>query len=224
MIRSLLMSAAATLMLQSAPTRLYTDPAGRFTFSYPATFGSPSPGTNDGFGDRVAAVRFSTFPATYGGEAVLTRGFPLVDLQAAGGLYDGLTLEIFSEPLRALVVAHLPRLTAANLCAALAQPSHIDVEAPAFGSLTRQQRVAIGQTDVMRNANPRVVECRIAGDTVTFDKQRAFQPGSPAQHVYGVARFLPGPFSTFQVIAGGNAPDRVTLAAVDDLVASFRSR
>jgi hypothetical protein len=224
MMRSLLTSAAATLMLQSAPMRLYTDPAGRFAFSYPSTFGSASAGTNDGFEDRVAAVRFSTFPATYGGEAVLTRGFPLVDLQAAGGLYDGLTLEIFPAPLRALVVAQLPRLTAANLCAALAQPRHIDLEVPALGSLTPQQRAAIGQTDLMRNANPRVVECRTAGDTVTFDKERAFQPGFPAQHVYGVVRFLPGPFSTFQLIAGGGAPDRATLAAVGDLVASFHSR
>src|SRR5215475_6448495 len=123
MIRSLLIG-AATLMLQSAPTRLYTDPAGRFTFSYPSTFGSPSAGTNDGFGDRAAAVRFSTFPATYGGEAVLMRGFPLIDLQAVGGLYDGLMLEVFPAPLRALVVAQLPRMTAASLCAALAQPRH----------------------------------------------------------------------------------------------------
>src|SRR4029077_757580 len=90
------------VMLQSAPTRLYRDPMGRFTFSYPSTLGSTQPGTNDGFQDRVAAIRFSTFPARFKGEAVLTRGFPLIDLQAVGGLYDSLTLEIFPEPLRAL--------------------------------------------------------------------------------------------------------------------------
>ena len=133
---------------------------------------------------------------------MLTRGFPLIDLQAAGGLYDSLTLQIFPGPLRALVVAQLPRLTAANFCMALAQTQHLDPRLPAFSSLTPQQRQAIGMTDAMRNSNPRVVECRTAGDTVTFDKERAFEPGSPTQHVYGTVRFLTGPYSTFQLIAG----------------------
>src|SRR5438477_9815308 len=95
MIRPLALSALAVLVVQAVPTKPYRDPGGRFTFFYPAAFGIASPGTNDGFGDRVSAVRFSSFPARYGGEAVLTRGFPLIDLQAAGGLYDSLTLEIF---------------------------------------------------------------------------------------------------------------------------------
>jgi hypothetical protein len=33
--------------------------SGRFEFRYPAAFGDPLPGTNNGFGDRVAAIRFS---------------------------------------------------------------------------------------------------------------------------------------------------------------------
>jgi hypothetical protein len=37
-------------------------------------------------------------------------------------------------------------------------------------------------------------------------------------------RFLRGSFSTFQLIAGGAAPDRATLKTIDDLVASFRLR
>jgi hypothetical protein len=224
MIRLLISCAAAVLMLQSAPAVQYEDPGGRFTFSYPSTFGSSAAGTNDGFADRAAAVRFSRFPATYGGEAVLTRGAPLIDLQAVGGLYDSLTLEVFPAPLRALVVAQLPRLTAANFCTALGQRLHIDPDLPAFGPLTPQQKQAIGQTDLMRNTNPRVVECRTSGDTITFDKERAFQPGYPAQHVYGAVRFLRGSFSTFQLLAGGAAPDRATLQTVDDLVASFRLR
>jgi hypothetical protein len=77
-------------------------------------------------------------------------------------------------------------------------------------------------TDVMRNANPRVVECRVVGDTLSFDKERAFQPGSPTQHVYGTVRFLNGPYSTFQLIAGGAAPVRSTLTAIERLVASFQ--
>ena len=73
------------------------DPARRFRFSYPASFGEPSPGTNDGIGDRVAAFRFSVFSSGIGGEAALTSGFPVIDLQAAGGLYDANALEVFPE-------------------------------------------------------------------------------------------------------------------------------
>jgi hypothetical protein len=61
-------------------------------------------------------------------------------------------------------------------------------------------------------------------DSVSFDKERAFQPGSPTQHVYGTVRFLSGPYSTFQLIAGGDAPDRSTLMAIERLVASFQPR
>ncbi len=222
MIRAFLFAAAGVMMLQSAPELLYQDPAGRFTFSYPSTFGSLGAGTDDGFADRVAAVKFSTFPAVWGGEAVLTRGFPLIDLQAAGGLYDSLTLQVFPDPLRALVVAQLPRLTAANFCEALAQAQHLDLRLPAFGSLTPQQQQAIGITDAMRNLNPRVVECRTVGDIVSFEKERTFQLGYPTQHVYGTVRFLRGPYSTFQLIAGGPSPDRPTLAAIERVVASFK--
>jgi len=84
---------------QSGGQLIYEDPQSRFTFHYPAEFGMPSPGTNNGFGDRVAAIRFARFSAgvqggtlVWGGEAALTRGFPLLDLRAAGGLYDEITL------------------------------------------------------------------------------------------------------------------------------------
>jgi hypothetical protein len=67
----------------------YQDPQNRFVFNYPPEFGALSPGTNNGFGDRVAAIRFARFSTgmqnrtlVFGGEAVLTRGFPLLDLQA----------------------------------------------------------------------------------------------------------------------------------------------
>src|SRR6476469_2362968 len=185
MIRSLLFCATALALLQQASTAVYRDPAGRFTFSYPSTYGSLGPGTADGFLDRVAVFRFSSFPARFGGEPALTKGFPLIDLQALGGLYDSLTLEIFPEPLRPRVVSQLPRLTLANFCAALAAPRHLDPAWPAFASLRPQERDAIGGTDVMRNTNPRVIECRTNGDMITFDKERAFQPGSSRQHVYG---------------------------------------
>ena len=224
MIRALLFCATAIALLQQTLTTVYRDPAGRFTFSYPSSYGSIGPGTDDGFLDRLAVFHFSSFPARYGGEPALTKGFPLVDLQALGGLYDSLTLQIFPEPLRTRVVSQLPRLTLANFCAALAEPRHLDPALPAFASLKPQERDAIGDTDVMRNAGPRVIECRTKGDLITFDKERAFQPGAPLQHVYGTVRFLTGTYSTFQLIAGGEAPDAAALRATEDLVASFSAR
>jgi len=213
----------ALILAQPSETRLYEDPAARFSFMFPSSFGSPSAGTNNGFGNRVAAIRFSAFPDRFGGEAVVTRGFPLVDLQAVGGLYDSLTLEIFPEPLRSLVMAQLSPLTTANFCAALGQTRHVDLERPAFSSLTAAQRQAIGQTDLLRNASPRVVECQVVNDLVVFDKERALASGYPL-HVYGAVRFLPEPFSTFQLIAGGEAPTVERLSVVRQVVTSFRLR
>jgi len=109
-IRSLLLSAIVAALLQQASTAVYRDPGNRFTFSYPSAYGSIGPGTADGLLDRVASFRFDAFPARFGGEPVVTKGFPLIDLQAVGGLYDSLTLEIFPEPLRTRVVSQLPRL------------------------------------------------------------------------------------------------------------------
>jgi hypothetical protein len=219
--RSLLFCATALALLQQSPTTVYRDPAGRFTFSYPSSYGTIGHGTNDGFQDRVAVFHFSSFPARFGGEPAVTKGFPLIDLQALGGLYDSLTLEIFPEPLRSRVVSQLPRLTLANFCTALAEPRHLDPALPAFASLKPQEREGISGTDVMRNANPHVIECRTKGDMITFDKERAFGPGYPLQHVYGTVRFLSGNYSTFQLIAGGEGPSPAVTQAIEDLVASF---
>jgi hypothetical protein len=211
-------------LLQQTPTSVYRDPANRFTFSYPSTYGSIGPGTDDGFQDRVTVFRFSSFPARFGGEPALTKGFPLVDLQALGGLYDHLTLGIFPDPLRARVVSQLPRLTLANFCTVLAETQHLDPALPVFASLKPQEREAISGTDVLRNDSPKVIECRTAGDMVTFDKERAFAPGYPPQYVYGTVRFLSGSYSTFQLIAGGFAPDRAMMQTIEDLVASFTTQ
>jgi hypothetical protein len=213
------LAAAAALSLP-APL-VYRDPAGRFSFSYPDTFGSPSKGTDDGFHDRVAAVRFDHFPARLGREAVLTRGFPLVDLQAAGGLYDSITLQILPDGLRQRVMAALPLLTAETFCAAVAAPQHLDVNLPAFAGLRRQQRDGIAATDAINNTGIEVVQCRRADQIVVFDKTRRASPAAPPQHVFGAVRFLTGPYSTFQFIAGGDAPDPALLATMSDVVRSF---
>jgi len=222
MTKTIVIFGLAAMTLQAVPIQLYRDSRGRFTFFYPSSFGQTAAGTNDGFEDRIAAIGFSAFPARFKGEAVLTRGFPLLDLQAAGGLYDAITLEIFPAPVRARIVANLPRLTAGSLCQALEQPTHLDPNLSALASLPSQQKGSIRQVDVLRNINPRLVTCRASGDVVVFDKERSFSAGDPVQHVYGAVRFLSPPYSTFHVIAGGDAPDAATLGVLSDLVKSFK--
>jgi hypothetical protein len=212
---------ALALLVQAAALTVHADPQGRFRFSYPSRYGATAPGTNDGFEDRVAAVRFAAFPALLGGEAALTRGPRVVDLQAAGGLYDPIALEIFPAPLRALVRSQLPPLTPPTFCAVLAQERHLDLGLPAFASLPAAQREAIGRVDAMRNVNATVVRCSLTGDVAVFDKETSFAPAGPRQHVFGAMRFLEGRYSSFQLIAGGAAPAPALLAEMDAVVRSF---
>ena len=188
----------------------YRDPQGRFRFSYPAAWGTASPGTNDGFGGRLAAVRFSQFPARLGGELVLTRGFPSIDLQAAGGLYDSIALEVFPDALRRQVLARLPRLTAATFCDALGRATHLDVSLRALPGFTAAQRDAIRRLDLTRSVDPRVRLCEQDGGATTFVRETSFQEGGPRQFVFGALRFLDGEVSSVQVVAAApNGPARI---------------
>jgi hypothetical protein len=216
------LGAAMTLaFVQADAMTEYADARGRFRFAYPTTFGIASPGTNDGFGDRVAAIRFSVFSAGLGGEAVLTRGFPLIDLQAVGWPYDSIVLEIFPDAIRSLVVGTLTPLSSDNFCQQLVREQHIDPTDTALAALTPQQRAAVAATDQMRRVSPRVVRCASDGDTVTFDEEVAFQPGSPRQRVYGAVRFLDGAYSTFQMVRAGAAPDSRVLEQMTAVVNSW---
>src|SRR5215831_17331212 len=143
MLRLVPAGTLAIALLQST-TVDYRDPSGRFSFAYPSAFGATSPGTDNGFRDRAASIRFSRFPARLGGEAVVTTGFPLLDLQAAGGLYDGMALQILPEMLRVTVVNQLPRLSPANVCGVLNQTRHVNPDAAAFADWLAPQRQAIG--------------------------------------------------------------------------------
>ena len=209
----------------------YQDQQNRFVFDYPQEFGTLSPGTNDGFGDRVAAIRFERFSAgvqrgtlVLGGEAVLTRGFPLLDLQAAGGLYDAITLEIFPDPLRAIIMRNLPRLTLTNFCTEIARTTHVDPLTPAFSSFSASQRQALQSVDRMGNVAPVVLLCEAVGDTIRFHKEVAFETGDARKHVYGAVRFLREPYSSFQMIRGGSNPPPDLLQQITALVQSWRSR
>ena len=195
----------------TAQTTTYRDPRNRFEFTYPSAFGAASPGTNDGFGDRIAAIRFAAAPSL-GGEAALTRGFPVLDRQAAGGLYDSITLGIFPDRQRAAILRDLPPLTPANFCDTIARTEHI--AGPPL----------VLRVDRMRNVEPKVLRCDVSGATVTFDKEVSSEAGGPRQHVFGAVRFLREPYSTFQFICLSAAgPPAETLTQITDLVNSWKA-
>jgi hypothetical protein len=197
----------------------YRDPAGRFTFQFPASFGDPSPGTNSGFADRVAAVRFSHLMGL-GGEAALVKGPVAVDIQALGGLYDAIALEIVPEAALPAIRAARPEVTRDNFCDLLGAADHIRSGASLPASLLGAAR----RLDRMRNIDPRVVRCGVAGDVVTFHKEATFEAGttSARQHIFGAIRFLSGAFSAFQMIRGDvSAPTATDLDALTRVVQSF---
>jgi hypothetical protein len=220
MSRALLTAAALLAVLQTPAVVEHRDPQGRFSFTHPRSYGTTSPGTNDGFGGRFAAVRFSSFPAPLGGELVLTTGFPFVDLQALGGLYDSIALEVFPDPLRRRIVAQLPRLTAANFCDALGRAVHLDVDGPALSGFTADQRAAIRRVDEIRSIKPVVVRCGQRDGVITFDRETSFGAGGPRQHIFGAVRFLDGNISSVQLVAGAPVP---RAGVIEDIAAIVRS-
>ena len=152
-----------------------------------------------------------------GGEAALTKEAPQIDLQAVGGLYDEITLQVFPRPAALVVRSALPRLTAATFCDAIARERHADPADPRLRSLNTAEKTALGQVDQMGNASPKVLRCDVSGDTVTFAKDTA------QRYVYGAIRFLPSPYSSFQLIrGGGEAPTPAMLLQITDLVNSWR--
>jgi hypothetical protein len=221
-------------MAQSSPEgwRTYHDPQSRFQFMYPDAFGSPSPGTDSGFRDRTAAIRFSEFSAgvharriILGGEAVLTAGPPQLDLQAAGGLYDSMTLQAFPASLAAVIRNALPVLTAENLCDAIGREQHLDPADGRLRSLAAEQKGAVAAVDRLGNQAPKVFRCEIRAGTVTFDKESASDRAGSSRRIYGAIRFLSGPYSSFQVIRGSaDAPGPALLQQITTLVNSWKIR
>jgi hypothetical protein len=226
------MCAIGVAMAQSQPDSLrsYQDPQNRFQFTYPGGFGAPSPGTDNGFRDRTAAIRFSEFSAGVhaqgiisGGEAVLTRGATQLDLQAAGGLYDAISLQIFPQPVANVIRNALPVLTPDNFCDAIGRERHLDPADQRLTSLTAQQRGAIANVDWMGNIAPKVLRCDIVGSTATFAKQAAVAPAGSSRYIYGSIRFLPEPYSSFQLIRGsGDEPAEALIRQMTAVVNSWR--
>ena len=226
------MYAIGVAMAQSQPNglRIYQDPQNRFQFIYPAGFGTPAPGTDNGFRTRVAAIRFSEFSAgahaghvILGGEAVLTSGAPQVDLMSAGGLYDAIGLQIFPEPIANTIRGALPALTPDTFCDAIRRGRHIDPADQRLAGLTAEQRSAIANVDQMGNVASTVLSCRVVSDTVTFKKKAAFDAAGTSRYIYGAIRFLPAPYSSFQLIRGsGDEPDEALTQQITAVVHSWK--
>jgi hypothetical protein len=226
------MYAISVAMAQSPPDslRTYRDPQNRFQFDYPAGFGTPAPGTDNGFRNRTAAIRFSEFSAgvhagriILGGEAVLTSEAPQFDLQAAGGLYDAITLQVFPEPVANVIRNALPVMTPDTFCGDIGRERHLDPADQRLTGLTAQQRAAIASVDRMGNITSKVLHCDVVGGTVTFEKEAAFDPKGASRHIYGSVRFLPAPYSSFQLIRGsGDEPGEALLQQITAVVNSWK--
>lgn len=212
---------ALLLMAQKAVLVEHRDPRGRFRFSYPKAYGTVSAGTNDGFQGRHAAVRFGAFPAMLGGELVVTRGAPTVDLQALGGLYDSIALEVFPEALRRRIVSLLPRLNAKTFCDALGRSEHLDTSPLTLPGFSPDERAGVRRIDLLRSIDPRVVRCDTQQGVMLFVRETTFDAGGPRQHIFGAIRFLDGDISSVQLVAGSAAPPREGL--VEEMAAVVRS-
>jgi len=200
----------------------HRDPRGRFEFNYPPAYGTTSPGSDDGYRDRVAAVRFSALQGL-GGEAALTKGRVVIDIQAAGGLYDEIMLQVFPAPIRQRLEEILPPLSLENFCDIIAQADHLPRDAPLDVKTAELARTA----DHARNIDPKVLLCDRSGSVVTFHKQATFTSGAATarQHLYGAVRFLPPPYSSFQFVRGSlSSPNAAALADITRMVQSFISR
>jgi hypothetical protein len=220
LVSLLVATASATGWAQAeAGWTTYRDPEGRFRFEFPASFGTPERGTDSGFGNRVAAIRFSGLMGL-GGEAALIQGPVSVDIQALGGLYDPLTLQMLPPDALAAVLAARPAVTPDAFCRLLGAADHLGPDAALPGALVDAAR----GLDRMRNIDPQVLRCVVDGGVATFHKTATFRAGtvSARQHIHGALRFLSGPYSAFQIVrAGPDAPSANDLAALTRMVRSF---
>jgi hypothetical protein len=208
----LLMATLAAQGLDGSIT--YADPQRRFTFTYPAAFGQPETGTDHGVGDRVASFRFPALPGT---EAVLTKGPVTVDRQALGGLYDLFTRQAIPEAELPPILEALAPVTPETFCPLLGQTDHLLRPA----ALSDKARAMARATDVLGNVAPKVIACTRTGSTITFDKEAGLGPGGARRRVFGAIRFLPSPYSSFQVVSFGPSPRLDGLAALTAMVSSL---
>jgi hypothetical protein len=85
---------------------------------------------------------------------------------------------------------------------------------------TADQRAAIRRVDQIRSIRPVVVRCELRDGVIAFDRETSFQEGAPRQHIFGAIRFLDGPTSSVQLVAGAPVP---RAGVIDEIVALVRS-
>jgi len=159
-------------------------------------------------------VRFQSF---IGVEAVLTKGPVTVDRQAIGSLRDYFGRELIPDAMWPSIAAAIPPATAENFCALFASTDHL---AGVTTLSARVLEVARG-ADAIGNLDPKVIACTRTGTTVVFDKEAGLGPGAGRRRVYGAIRFLPAPYSSFQIVGFGMAPTPERLADMKTLVESL---
>lgn len=212
------LAASATLLAQ-APMATYRDGRGRFSVSHPVTWGTPGVGTDDGFGDRIAAIKFPNLEGL-GGELSLVRGRLSIDIQALGGLYDDISLSALPDAVQQQVIARLTRVTPDSFCRLLGAADHLgNVQGLSATIVNLARRV-----DRVRNVDPRVLQCTLEGDMVTFHKEATFEvPAGPTrQHIFGAIRFLGTSGEAVQLVrALRTAPSAAERDAIATTIRSF---
>jgi len=194
---------------------IFRDAQNRFEFSYPANFGTPIfdikvDVSGDDSGEAFFFPQFShgvsNGKVVLEGDFVVRSGRVWVGAQALGGLYDPISvggfISAFPPILQKKLFELAEGLTMSNFCDELSKTEHIAIDDPSLVDLSGERKQAVIELDRMRNLNPKVITCKISGDTVVFDKQVLAQFGefSGIQHIYGAIRFMKGPFTSVQFI------------------------
>jgi hypothetical protein len=179
-------------------------------FRYPSGWGELQVGTNDGFGNRTLARRFSLLGGPefnspgLGGEFVLLNGRVTADWVTLGGFYSEIIMEAVPEEVKDKIVEVLPPIDQNNLCVALGDGLKIDLSAADLPPMTEAQAATLPQMHSFDNDSPEVILCRAVGETIVFYKTCQLRGGR--KYIAGAMRFdLPG-FDSCQLVARGFEP------------------
>ena len=216
---------------------IYRDAQNRFEFSYPANFGIPTSDIRSDMpgGDSGEAFFFPQFSHGFRNGKVVLEGDVVVRSGRAwvsgalGGLYDpilvGGFISVFPPVLQKKLFELAENLTIPNFCNELSKAEHIAIDDPALADLSGERKQAVIELDQMRNLDPKVITCKIFGDTVVFDKQvlARFGKFSNIQHIYGAIRFMNGLFTSVQFIRiTREPPSEKLLETMTKVVQSFK--
>ena len=76
----------------------------------------------------------------------------------------------------------------------------------------------------MGNIKARVVRSEVVDGVMSFEKEAALHLTVASRHIYGSIRFLPAPYSSFQLIRGSaEAPGEPLIRQIAAVVNSWKS-